>query len=141
MTGLYKRLIRKQLAPKLRIKWYCGIWKKNRAICFHHPRLVKSFIFIQKSNLLSVLGFWITSCNQRVGKHYQRRICAKVHLNGKFTNYSLHTTSARKIFDQDVTEHTIKGIASHKSECVRTCKFTSNSIREYAMLFQQVIMM
>ena len=25
VTGLYKRLIRKQLAPKLRIKWYCGI--------------------------------------------------------------------------------------------------------------------
>ena len=105
---------------------------KKASNSFPRSKTCPKFYLHSKAKLTLITGFSkLPYCNQKVG-NTTKDICATVHLNGKFTDYSLPTTSARRIFDQDVNEHIIKSISSHKSECVRTYKFTSNSIRKHA---------
>ena len=61
-------------------------------------------------------------------------IYSKAGLVGKFTNHSLHATSASRMYENDIPEHVIKEITGHRSEAVRTYKHTPNIIRECASM-------
>ena len=61
-----------------------------------------------------------------------KRLCNLAGFEGKFTNHSLHATSASRIYQSEVPEQIIKEITGHCSDCVRTYKRMSDDIKKKA---------
>ena len=61
-----------------------------------------------------------------------KELCKKGGLDGHYTNHSLRATSASRMYQSNVPEQISKEITGHRSDCVRTYKPTSDSIRKVA---------
>ena len=72
-------------------------------------------------------------CNQAYGTNKVtstvKEICKDAGFDGKYTNHSLHATSASRIFESEVPEQVIKEITGCRSDCVRLYKRTSDDIK------------
>ena len=75
-------------------------------------------------------------CDQPYGKNKiannVKEICSKSGIEGNFTNHSLRSTSASRMYQCNVPEQVIKEVTSHWSDCIRVYKHTSDELREQA---------
>ena len=75
-------------------------------------------------------------CDQALGNNKiastVKRLCTLAGFEGKYTNHSLHTTSASRMYQSEVPKQIIKEITGHCSDCVSTYKRTSDDIRQKA---------
>ncbi len=61
-----------------------------------------------------------------------KHLATKVGLSGKFTNHSLHATSAMRMFSGGIPEKVIKEITGHRSDAVRLYERTGEAVKHKA---------
>ena len=110
--------------PVFVFKKYCSLLPQNRSCSNLYVRPRKH----------PIPNCWY--CDQAYGvnkvKSTVKEICKNAGLVGKFTNHSLRATCATRTFEHNVPEQIIKETTSHKSDCVRYYKRTSDELRQAA---------
>ena len=61
-----------------------------------------------------------------------KELCSKAKFDGFFSNHSLRSTSATKLYRNDVDEQLIQEITGHRSLAVRSYKRTCDKQRKLA---------
>ena len=100
--------------------------------CYQQQKLAKKLYMRPKIKALPSLWY----CDQPFGNNKVgncvKEMCKEAGFEGKFTNHSLHATSASRMYQSLVPKQVIKELTGHKSDCVRTYKRTNDDIRKIA---------
>ena len=107
------------------------LYKKYIGLLSNSLKCKKLYLRVKKNPLPSV---WYCDQPYRFNKikTVVKDMCKEGGIEGRFTNHSLRATCATRMYEKQVPEQVIKEVTGHRSEYVRSCKRTSESIKEMA---------